>query len=252
MTFKVSIITASYNSADTIERCIVSVLEQSYPDIEHILVDAKSTDGTLELIDYLGQRDNCISERDLGIYDAFNKGLRRATGDVVFFLNSDDRFTDHNVVESAVEKMHDSKVDILLRSVKIVSEGSKILRQYRARPVTVKHLEKGFMPPHTGAFIKKSLFDRVGDFRTDLKISGDYEWFCRLAKVGSFSQEVDKHCFAVEMASGGTSSRDLRARLIAHNENFRSLRESGLRASHARLLMRYFSKIFEYRFEFRE
>ena len=109
---KVSIITASYNSFDVIGECIHSVLDQTYPEIEHIFVDANSTDGTLDIINSLVPGANLLAEPDFGIYDAFNKGLRRATGDIVFFLNSDDRLMRPDVVSSAakVEKTDCSKL----------------------------------------------------------------------------------------------------------------------------------------------
>lgn len=245
---KVSIITATYNSADCIERCITSVLEQTYPDIEHIFVDAVSTDGTTEMINSLAPGANLISEPDSGIYDAFNKGLQRATGDIILFLNSDDQLIGPNVVSSAVIKICDANVDMLFSSVNIISLNGRTTRHYKAVPVTVKSLEMGAMPPHTGAFIMKKVYNEIGKFNTEFKISGDYEWFCRAASHKIFSQKVDRNFVTVEMAGGGASSRNLFARWIAHNENLRGLRDNNLRASHLLLLTRYFRKILQYRF----
>ena len=200
---KVSIITATYNSADYIEKCITSVLEQTYPNIEHLFVDASSTDGTIEIINSLAPGANIISEPDSGIYDGFNKGLRRATGDIVFFLNSDDQLIGRDTVFSAVKKLCDANVDMLFSSVNIISPKARIRRRYKAVPVSVKNLEAGSMPPHTGAFIKKTVFDNAGGFKTNFKISGDYEWFCRIAKLGHFSQKVDENFVTVAMSGGG-------------------------------------------------
>ena len=247
MTLKVSIITASYNSANCIRECILSVLEQTYADIEHIFVDASSTDGTLDVIYSLVPGANLISEPDFGIYDAFNKGLRRATGDIVFFLNSDDRIIERDLVSSAVAKIIDANVDMLFSSVNITTSNRRVTRHYRGVPLTVKNLELGSMPPHTGAFIKKTVYDEMGEFKTDFKISGDFEWFCRVAARGHFCQKVDRNLVSVEMAGGGASSQDLRARWIAHHENIIGLGNNGLKKSHLLLLTRYFRKILEYR-----
>ncbi|MDB2699700.1 glycosyltransferase [Alphaproteobacteria bacterium] len=243
---KVSIITASYNSENVIKDCIVSVLEQSYNNIEHIFVDGSSDTDTSDIINDLVPGADLISEPDSGIYDAFNKGLSRATGDIIFFLNSDDRLTSRDAVAFAVETIETSNVDCLFTSVTISSPKARIVRRYEALPLSVKNLEMGLMPPHTGAFVKKTIFDQVGGFKTNFEICGDYDWFCRVAKIDGLSQWVDKKKYTVKMASGGASSRSLRARWILHKEIVKSLRDNQLTVSQFHLLTRYIRKILDF------
>jgi hypothetical protein len=145
--------------------------------------------------------------------------------------------------------METFNVDCLFTSVTISSPKSRIERRYEALPLSRKNLEAGLMPPHTGAFVKKSIFDQVGGFKTDFKICGDYDWFCRVAKLDGLSQWVDEKKFTVEMASGGASSRSWRARWILHKEIVKSLRDNQFVVRQLCLLTRYIRKIFDYSFK---
>lgn len=246
---KVSIITACYNSEQTIAACIKSCLQQTYSDIEHIFVDGGSSDETCSIITSLIPRANLVSERDSGIYNAFNKGLERSSGDFVFFLNSDDFFSGKLVVEKAINVALEQDVECLFTGVEITSKYLNFVRSYRPKHLTASNLERGLMPPHTGSFIRKSIYEKLGGFDESYTICGDYDLFCRLAVYGNFSSSIAESIIAVRMASGGASSSNLGARLKLHFEIFRSLKQNGLNASHLKLLTRYLRKLFEFRLD---
>lgn len=244
---KVSIITACYNSEKSIASCITSCLNQSYPNIEHIFVDGGSTDKTQDVILGLIPKAYLVSQKDSGIYDAFNKGIRRSTGEFIFFLNSDDAFFNNQVVDKAVNIMLENDADCLFASVEIRLNYFNFVRSYKPKYPSVRNLENGMMPPHTGSFIRKKVYEKIGNFKEDFLICGDYEWFCRLALDGGFSSVLADNIVAVKMASGGASSRNLGARINLHSEIYKSLSQNGLKANHLRLFARYLRKIFEFK-----
>lgn len=174
---KISIITVVFNNKPHIEACIQSVLGQTYRNIEYIVIDGASTDGTLALIKKYGDRiSKWISEADNGIYDALNKGLVLATGDVVGFLHSDDIYAHDGVVGRVVSEMEEHNVDSCYGDLLYVHKDNpeKVIRYWRASPYRPGLFERGWMPPHPTFFARKGVYERFGYFNTDFKIAADY------------------------------------------------------------------------------
>jgi glycosyltransferase involved in cell wall biosynthesis len=179
---KVSIITVSYNSQDTIEDTINSVLAQSYKDIEYIIVNGKSTDNTLDIVNkYRDKISNIISEPDKGIYDAMNKGIRLATGDIVGILNSDDLYVDSKVISKIVKNIEKNKADCCWGNLVYVdkSDTNKIIRNWKSCEYKESLFKVGWAPPHPTFFVKKWIYEKYGLFDLNFPISADYEIMLR-------------------------------------------------------------------------
>jgi len=177
---KISIITVCYNSAKTIEKTFESVKNQTYTNVEYIVVDGKSTDNTLDLIkDYKEVITKYISEEDKGLYDAMNKGIDLATGDIVGILNSDDIFHTETVLEEVVNFHKNNTIDASVGNIIQFNEDGKVVRKYSANKWNPKKLKIGFMPAHPAIFFKRELFDTFGKYHLDFTIGADYELITR-------------------------------------------------------------------------
>ena len=179
---KVSLITVSYNSASTIADTLKSVQFQTYQDIEYIVVDGNSSDGTIEIVKQFldasqGVVTTFLCERDKGIYDAMNKGLAMATGDIIGVLNSDDFYCSNDVIEEVVRAFQQNKTDCLYGDLNYVDpiDTSKIVRKWRSGSFRKENFLKGWMPPHPTFFVRKTCYDRFGKFDTQFKSAADYE-----------------------------------------------------------------------------
>jgi glycosyltransferase involved in cell wall biosynthesis len=226
---KVSIVTVCYNSEATIRDTIESVLAQSYADIEYIIVDGASSDRTMEIVDeYKDHIAKVVSEPDKGIYDAMNKGIKLATGDVVGILNSDDFYQGDSVIQDVAYQFavcRDS--DLVFGDVVFVAPQNleKIIRYYRSSHFKPWKLRFGWMPAHPATFIKKRAYELVGPYSTDYKISSDYEMFVRLLLVHKLSFSIiDK--VLVRMRTGGMSTAGIRSRLLLNQEIVKACREN--------------------------
>ena len=186
---KISIVTVCYNSEATIERTIRSVLEQSYDNIEYVIVDGMSTDGTIDIIDkYSDDIDVFIREKDEGVYDAMNKGLDGSSGDYILFLNADDRLFYENTISEAAGLItaNESNPDVFLGDVVIHDQGKRKSSIWKSKKVTPYSLFRGSVP-HPAAFYSRSAFSKNGMFDKSFRIAGDYEWFVRGTVNGSIS-----------------------------------------------------------------
>jgi glycosyltransferase len=229
---KISIITATFNSAATIEDTIKSVLDQTYPNIEYIIIDGGSTDGTLDIVDkYKNKIAKIVSEKDNGIFDAFNKGIKLATGDIVGILNSDDFYAYDSVIQDVVEKFSASSADTVYGDLEYVDsvDTSKVLRHWKAGEYKRSKFKAGWMPPHPTFFVKKSLYDEYGGFNTWMKISNDYELVLRLLyKNNGSAAYIPK--VLIKMRSGGNSDGSLKKRYLANTEDRKAWKINGLKA----------------------
>lgn len=245
---KVSIITVSFNSAETIRDTIESVLSQDYPNIEYIIVDGKSKDCTLDIIrGYESQIDIIISEPDSGIYDAMNKGIRMATGEVVGILNSDDFYSNSKAISLSMERMEVAGTDSIYGDLVIVDSDDKnrILRYYDSSTFRPSRFRYGWMPAHPTFMAKRQLYERWGGFSLDYRIAADFEMMVRLLyKAGASYAHLP--AVVVKMRTGGVSTAGLRNNWILNNEIVRACRENGLETSLPRVLMKIPAKLTEY------
>lgn len=245
---KVSIITVCFDSAKTIEDTIRSVLSQDYKDIEYIIVDGSSTDTTLDILTrYQGRISRFISEPDQGMYDAMNKGLKLATGDLIGFLNSDDFYANENVIGRIVEAMKVNNVDCCYGDLEYVSKNDpgKTVRRWKSQPYKGGLFEKGWHPPHPTFFAKRHIFDKYGHFDPNYKISADYELMLRLLKKHGV-----KSCYIpdvlVKMKIGGKSNKNLWQILKANIECYQAWKKNGLKISPFIMLKKPASKLVQY------
>ncbi|WP_150468043.1 glycosyltransferase family 2 protein [Francisella sp. SYW-9] len=242
---KVSIITVCYNSAETIENTIKSVLLQTYQDIEYIIVDGGSYDTTLDILaKYESRISKIISESDDGIYDAMNKGIALATGDIVGILNSDDCYSDSSVIDNIVKEFKQNDKDMLFADLMFVNESSKILRYYSAKRFTPNKLKFGIMPPHPTLFVKKSVYDKYGVYRLDFKIAADYEIFVRFLLVNRLSYTYLNKCI-IKMLVGGVSTSNLQSKKIINQETMKALKINGIKANYWCISTKYVVKLLE-------
>lgn len=227
---RVSIITVAYNSVATIADTLRSVSVQTYPDIEHIVIDGGSTDGTQEIVAREGVRvSHMVSEPDDGIYDAMNKGLRLASGEIVGFLNSDDYFSDPSAVEKMVRCFNESGADAVFSCLDIVDPDdlNRVLREYRISSFSRFMLRIGVMPPHPTFYCRKSCYEKAGPYRTDYRIAADFEMMVRLLlKQGISWNFIDDTI--VKMRAGGLSSSGIKASWTVNREIVRACAENGL------------------------
>ncbi len=247
---KISIITATYNSARTLRDTFESVLAQTYRDIEYIIVDGASRDATLDIIREYEPRFEgkmkWVSEPDKGLYDAMNKGIARATGDVVGILNSDDFYTNEHVLEHIVEKLRATSADAVYGDVHYVSEKdlSHCLRYYSSRPFSPWLMRLGFMPAHPSFYCRTNLYREYGTFDTRYRVAADFEQLLRLLFVHKV-RTAYLHMDCVTMRDGGASNATLRSRLRIMRDHREALRRNHVTSCYALLLTRYFYKFGE-------
>jgi len=207
---KISIITTSFNSAKTIEDTIKSVINQSYRDIEHIIIDGGSIDGTLDIINkYKDKITKIVSEKDNGIYDAMNKGIKLATGEVVGILNSDDFYSSNSTLQMVADKMMETNSDCVWGDLVYVDQNdtSKVVRDWKSSPYKAGSFQRGWHPPHPTFFVKKSVYDKYGLFREDLSTSADFELMLRFLEKNKITSNYISEVL-VKMRIGGASTRN--------------------------------------------
>ena len=250
---KVSIVTATYNSARTLGDTMKSVLKQTYPDIEYIVVDGSSTDNTKDVIrQYEPQfsgRLKWVSEKDGGIYDAMNKGIRMATGDIVGILNSDDYFTSDDVIERMVVNFDAPSTDAVYGDIHFIHDGEpdKIVRYYSSKPFRPMWLRFGFMPAHPSFYCRRSVYEKAGLYKTDYAIGSDYEMMVRLFMVHKIRAKYLPIDF-VTMRTGGASTKNVKSRLTLIKDDVRGCRENGIYTNLFMISLKFLYKIFEFRF----
>lgn len=245
---KVSIITVSFNAAQSIANSLQSVSAQTYGDVEHIVIDGGSTDGTQALIQQHGAHvARMVSEPDQGIYDAMNKGICMATGAIVGILNTDDVYADADVLMHVVQRMEDEDLDALYGDVEFFhpENSEKTIRRYSSARFSPERIAWGWMPAHTALFLKRSVFDAYGLYRPDFKIAGDYEFIARVFKNGTLRYRYLPEVL-VRMSTGGVSTGGWRSTLLLNREVLRACRENGIRTNIFKLLSKYPFKALEF------
>lgn len=216
---KISIITISYNSEETIEDTILSVISQSYENIEYIIVDGGSTDNTLNIIEkYKDRIHTFVTEPDKGIYDAMNKGIRLANGELIGILNSDDFYADKNVITNIAKNIndHDSIYADLVYVDRIDTD--KVIRYWKSGEYKKDAFLKGWMPPHPTFFLKKNIYEKYGTYNLSLKSAADYELMLRVLHKENISTTYYPEIIT-KMRVGGQSNASLSNRLKANKED---------------------------------
>jgi glycosyltransferase involved in cell wall biosynthesis len=242
---KISIITAVYNNERHIEDALKSVLSQSYPNVELIVIDGGSKDQTMEIVKrYQSKIHTLVSEPDRGIYDALNKGLQKATGDVIGFLHSDDLFASTSVLESIAQVFQKNSVDGVysdLNYVREVDHQFQIIRHWKSAPFTPELLQRGWMPPHPTLYLKKSVYETVGLFDLQYRIAADYDFILRTFVLSQLKFSYFPKV-TVQMRIGGASNKNLKKIIQKSKEDYQILQKNGY-SSVATLLMKNVSKL---------
>lgn len=247
---RISVITATYNSGRTIGDTLESVLRQTYSDVELIVVDGASRDDTMDVVrryePRFGGRMHWTSEPDRGIYDAMNKGIARATGDVIGILNSDDFYTSDTVLERAAEAMAGGDVDAVYGDIHYVRDGDlhKCVRYYSSRPFRRGLMRLGFMPAHPSFYCRREVYERCGTFDTTYRVAADFENLLRLIYVNRIRTRYLPVDF-VTMRTGGASTSGLSSHRQIMRDHLRALRSNGVWSCTPLLGLRYIYKIWE-------
>lgn len=245
---KVSIITVCFNSDKYLRDTMQSVLNQNYDNIEYIVVDGASKDNTIDIIKEFEPlfRGNMkwVSEPDKGLYDAMNKGIKLASGDIVGTLNSDDFFTSDNIISEVVKTFQsDNELELVYGDIHFVNPDNlnKCVRYYSSSVFKPSLLRLGFMPAHPSMYIKRECFDKYGDYTLDYKIAADFDLVVRYIHTYEVKYKYLKLDF-VTMRTGGESAN----RLLLNRETTHACRKNGIKTNIAILSLKYFYKIFEY------
>ena len=238
----ISIITATFNSAATVADCLLSISSQTYP-VEHIIIDGSSRDNTLEIVQRMSPQSRILSEPDNGIYDAMNKGINLATGDIVGILNSDDFFIDENVIAKIVHAFDTQPIDALFADLVFVrpEKSDKIVRYYSGANFSLSKFAYGWMPPHPTFFVKRECYEKYGLFKTDYRIAADFELLARfMVRHGIRYRYLPE--VIIKMRTGGVSTRNLKSNLILNREVLRACDENGIATNTLKVYSKYLSK----------
>jgi len=245
---KISIITITFNSESTIEQTIQSVVNQSYPDIEYIIIDGKSTDNTLQIIEkYRSKIHIVVSEKDKGLYDALNKGIKLATGDVIGFLHSDDFYINFEVIQKYADTFIKNKVDAVYSDLYYVDKNAtdKIIRKWKSGSYHSKAFLNGWMPPHPTFFVKKELYTKYGSFNLDFKSAADYELMLRFIHKHKISLGYLPE-YTVKMRVGGKSNVSAKNRIAANLEDRMAWKTNGLKPRFYTLYLKPLRKLLQF------
>ncbi len=245
--YKISIITVSFNSEKTIKDTIESVLNQKYENIEYIIVDGASKDNTLNIIsNYENKISKLISEKDAGIYDAINKGIRLSTGKIIGILNSDDIFYDEMVLKKINDHFNENPFcEAIIGDVQFINSKGNLVRRYSSKKWNVNKFKWGFMPPHPSFYCKKELYDKFGYYSTKFKIASDFELLIRFLKVNSV-KFMYMPIIVAKMNLGGISTSGISSTILLNKEIYLSCKINQIKTNYFKIYSKYFLKIFEF------
>ncbi len=240
---KITIITVCFNSAVTLEKTIQSVADQKYKNVEYIIVDGNSTDDTVAIIKKNEAKiTRWISEPDSGLYEAMNKGISMATGDIIGILNSDDTFHSEHVLRDIARVHEINKIDASVGNIVQHNEEGKILRQYSASKWTPEKLKIGYMPPHPAIFFKRELFQKFGAYELDFKIGADFELITRFFLKHHITWKYSG-IITTSMLIGGLSSSGLSSYKLISKEIGKALKRNHIKHSRLKVKARGLWKV---------
>jgi glycosyltransferase involved in cell wall biosynthesis len=244
---KVSIITAVFNGEPAIVATLKSVAAQDYSEIEHIVIDGGSRDSTPALVREHGDRvSRFVSEPDAGVYDAFNKGLRLATGDVIAFLNCGDTYASADVVSRITEVFSDEEIQAVFADVLIVDSRNpdRVIRRYNSKHFSPESMAYGLMPAHPSLFIRREIYRRIGEYDARFEIAGDFELCLRIFITAAVRYRYLNEAI-VRMPTGGLSNRGWRSKLTITREMYKACTMNHVRTNFVKLCLRFPLKLLE-------
>ena len=245
---KISIITVVWNNVETIHNAINSVLQQTYENIEYIIIDGGSDDGTVEVIKSYGKKiDIFVSEKDEGLYDAMNKGIALASGDIIGILNSDDVYYDDNVIEDVINKIKISNVDIVYGDLYYVQKNNiqNVVRYWRSSEFKKGAFAKGWHPPHPAFFVAKKVYEKYGLFDLNMSISSDFELMLRFLEKHNISTAHLPRVL-VRMRMGGASNNSISNIINGHRSILKAFDKNLIKVNKFKYFFyRYFPKIIQ-------
>lgn len=244
---KISVIMATHNSSETVGRSIGSFLSQDYPEKELIVIDGASRDSTCAVVDgFASPLIRLHSENDHGIYDAINKGIRLANGDIICLLHSNDFYSEQSILKTAANLMREDELDAVYADVEFFRRGApeKTVRHYRSGRFSPGMLKYGIMPAHPTLFLRRRVFEQFGDYRTDMRIAADFEFVARIFKDGALRTSYVPRTW-MRMQAGGASTSGLRSKLLLNSEIIKACRINGIETNWLKILSKYRWKIFE-------
>ncbi|QWE16964.1 glycosyltransferase family 2 protein [Polynucleobacter sp. AP-Nino-20-G2] len=247
---KISIITVVFNASETIGASLASLREQNYPQVEHIIIDGASTDGTLDILNKsMSKSAILVSESDRGIYDALNKGLKISSGEIIGFLHADDVFANSSVLSDIAFAFSDPSVEGVYGDLVYVDKYNieKVIRRWRSSSFSYNLLGAGWMPPHPTLFVRREWYVRIGGFNDKYRIAADYLSILKLFSIPEF-KTVYLNKVLVQMRLGGTSNHSFSAIFKKSYEDWMVLRSVGFCRFSAlkALILKNFTKIFQF------
>jgi len=245
---KISIITVVYNNKETIQDTIDSVCSQDYDNIEYIIIDGESTDGTIEVINETIQMHSqrnitFISEKDNGAYDAMNKGIDLADGDIIGILNSDDVYNDKHCLSIVVNELQEKSTDSVFANLVYVRPNNpyKVVRYYSSANFSSKKFAFGWMPAHPTFFVRRKCYEKYGKYKTNYIIAADYELLVRFFTTNQISYSYIPKVL-VRMKVGGVSTKNFKSNWILNKEIVRACKENGIKTNLLKVHLKYFIK----------
>ncbi len=243
---KISIVTATYNNAATLKDTLASVAAQDYPNIEHLIIDGLSKDNTGEVVKAFPHVAEYISEKDTGMYNAINKGIKLSTGDFVGILNSDDVFSDTTILSQVVSTFEATKAEAIYGDVKYVSQDlAKTVRYYSSAHFKPHKFKIGHMPAHPTYYTSKDSFEKYGYYKEDYQIAADFELLVRQLYKNKLPVHYLNLCM-VDMRTGGMSNSSFKNRLTVNKEMVRACRENGIETNLFNMSKKLMHKLSEY------
>lgn len=243
---QLSIITATFNSAYTVQNALNSVSDQTYSNIEHLIIDGASNDNTLEIVNkYTSQQKQIVSEPDMGVYDALNKGLKLAKGEIIGFLHSDDEFASAGTIERITKAFHNPEIDVVYGDLQYINHKGELIRHWRSKPFEPFLLAKGWMPPHPTVFMRREVYEKHQLFDLQYRISADYDYMLRVFTDKTLNVHYIPTVIT-KMRIGGMSNRNLKNILNKSLEDYQIIKKHKLSHPIWLLIQKNLSKLTQF------